>query len=52
MGSGVAEVGQYTVAEIFSDVTIEASHGLRNRLLIRRDDLAVIFRVELLRERG
>ena len=45
VGMGVAEVDQHPVAHVFRDEAAEALHGLRDALLIGRNDLAEVFRV-------
>ena len=48
---GVAEVDQHPVAHVLRDETAEAPHGLRDALLIGRNDLAQVFRVHACRQR-
>ena len=43
---GVAEVDQHPVAHELRDETAEATHGLRDALLIGRNDFAEVFRVD------
>ena len=51
VGLGVAEVDQDPVAHVLRDETAEATHGLRDALLIGRNDLAQVFRVHARRQR-
>jgi hypothetical protein len=48
---GVAKVDQHPVAHELRDETAEATHGLRDALLIGRNDLAEVFRVHARRQR-
>ena len=45
VGLGIAEVDQDPVAHVLRYEPAEALHGLRNALLIGRNDLAEVFRV-------
>ena len=51
VGLRVAEVDQDPVAHVLGDEAAEALHGLRDALLVGRDDLAQVFRVHARRER-
>ena len=48
---GVAEVDQDPVAHVLRYEAAEALHGLRDALLIGRNDLAQVFRVHARRQR-
>src|SRR6516165_9922562 len=50
MRFGITKVHEDTVAHVLGDETSEATHGLRNALLISRNDLARVFRVHAGRE--
>ena len=48
---GIPEVDQHPVAHVLRDEAAEATHGLRDALLIGRNNLAEVFRVHARRER-
>ena len=50
MGLGIPEVDQHPIAHVLRDEATEALHGLRDALLIGRNDLAEVFRVHARRE--
>ena len=50
MGLRVAEVDEHTIAHVLRDEAAEATHGLRDALLVGRNDLAEVFRVHARRE--
>jgi hypothetical protein len=45
MSLGITEVDENAVAHVLRYEAAEATHGLRDALLIGRDDLAEVFRV-------
>ena len=51
VGLRIAEVDQHPVAHVLRYEAAEALHGLRDALLIGRNDLAEVFRVHARRER-
>jgi len=50
VGLGVAEVDQDPVAHVVRDEASEALNGLRDPLLVGRNDLAEVFRVHACRQ--
>ena len=51
VGLGIAEIHQHPIAHVLRYEAAEALHGLRDALLIGRNDLAQVFRVHAGRER-
>ena len=51
MGARVAEIDEKSVAEVLSDVTVEAGDHLAARVVVGPDDLAPLFGVEPMGER-
>ena len=50
MGLRIAQIHEHTIAHVFRNEAAEALHGLRDALLIGRNDLAEVFRVHARRE--
>jgi hypothetical protein len=46
---GIAEIDEDPVTHVLGDKAAEATHGLRDALLIGRNDLAEVFRVHAYR---
>ena len=51
VGLRITEVDQDPIAHVLRHETAEAPHGLRDALLVGRNDLAEVFRVHARRER-
>jgi hypothetical protein len=45
MGLGITKIDQHPIAHVLRNEAAEALHGLGDAFLIRRNDLAEVFRV-------